>query len=200
MGSAEDSTRDQILEEVLVGPVPVGINKFVLQADAPDPETIAKEDVLGVTVVLVTCSYKNQEFARVGYYVNNEMEFPPGTQLDESGKPVEEIEVYFNKLMRQILADKPRVTRFPIDWSGTADQQQHSEGDSRQGIIEMSKEDQAKALAEEAVPDMDESQLEDDDEEEEEEEDDEGEMDLGDKDDVNMMEEGGTEQEVMVTE
>ena len=100
MGSAEDSTRDQILEEVLVGPVPVGINKFVLQADAPDPETIAKEDVLGVNVVLVTCSYKNQEFARVGYYVNNEMEFPPGTQLDESGKPVEEIEVDFNKLMR----------------------------------------------------------------------------------------------------
>lgn len=31
VGSAEDESRDQILEEVLVGPVPVGTNKFVFQ-------------------------------------------------------------------------------------------------------------------------------------------------------------------------
>jgi len=27
---------------------------------------------MGVTVVLLTCSYRKQEFMRVGYYVNNE--------------------------------------------------------------------------------------------------------------------------------
>lgn len=27
---------------------------------------------MGVTVILLTCSYKDQEFIRVGYYVNNE--------------------------------------------------------------------------------------------------------------------------------
>ena len=36
VGSAEDASADQILEEVMVGPVPVGINKFVLQAAAPN--------------------------------------------------------------------------------------------------------------------------------------------------------------------
>lgn len=28
--------------------------------------------MVGVTVVLLTCSYMSQEFVRVGYYVNNE--------------------------------------------------------------------------------------------------------------------------------
>ena len=47
---------------------------------------IPKEDPLGVTVVLLTCSYKRNESVRVGYYVNNEYsdpevnEKPPTTQ------------------------------------------------------------------------------------------------------------------------
>jgi len=42
-------------------------------------------DAVGVTVVLLTCSYRNKEFIRVGYYVNNEYtdpelkENPPST-------------------------------------------------------------------------------------------------------------------------
>ena len=72
VSSAEDAEQDQVLEEVMVGPVPVGINKFVLQADAPDPSQIPEDDIIGVTVILITCSYREQEFVRVGYYVNNE--------------------------------------------------------------------------------------------------------------------------------
>lgn len=48
------------------------MHKFVFQADAPNYEKIPSEDVVGVTVVLLTCSYKNCEFVRVGFYVNNE--------------------------------------------------------------------------------------------------------------------------------
>ena len=44
---------------------------FLLQADPADATKIPKSELLGVTVVLVTCSYKTQEFVRVGYYVNN---------------------------------------------------------------------------------------------------------------------------------
>jgi len=44
----------------------------VLQTDPPDATKIPREDVVGVTVVLLTCYYRNQEFIRVGYYVNNE--------------------------------------------------------------------------------------------------------------------------------
>ena len=42
------------------------------QADAPNPALIPQHELLGVTVVLLTCSYRSQEFFRVGYYVNND--------------------------------------------------------------------------------------------------------------------------------
>ena len=45
---------------------------FILQANCPDASKIPAEDVLGVTVVLLTCSYRDNEFVRIGYYVNNE--------------------------------------------------------------------------------------------------------------------------------
>ncbi len=43
---------------------------LIIQADAPDPSRIPANDLLGMTVVLLTCSYANQEFVRIGYYVN----------------------------------------------------------------------------------------------------------------------------------
>ena len=57
VGSAESEKYDQELESVLVGPVPVGVNKFVFQAPAPDATKVPENDLLGVTVVLVTNSW-----------------------------------------------------------------------------------------------------------------------------------------------
>lgn len=76
VGSAESSVHDQILDTVVVGPVPVGKHKFVFQADHPDPEKIPVNDAVGVTAVLLTCSYKDNEFVRVGYFVNNDYTDP----------------------------------------------------------------------------------------------------------------------------
>lgn len=96
-----------------MGPVAPGQYRFVFQADPPDFAKIPPEDIQ-TTVVLLTCSYKTQEFIRVGYYVNNEYtdealrEDPPETPIVE-------------KLMRNILADKPRVTKFPINWGDNSD-------------------------------------------------------------------------------
>ena len=45
---------------------------YTIQADPPVPAKIPQKDVVGVTVVLLTCSYRKSEFIRVGYYVNNE--------------------------------------------------------------------------------------------------------------------------------
>ena len=42
------------------------------QADSPNPDKLPPEDVVGVTVVLLTCSFRSNEFVRVGFYVNNE--------------------------------------------------------------------------------------------------------------------------------
>lgn len=109
VGSAQDSHQDQVLDEILVGPVPIGLNKFVLQADPPD--TTKLPDILGVTVILVTCSFKEREFVRIGYYVNNE--YLEEVLDPQVGGPTT---LDLQKVQRQILADKPRVTKFPISW------------------------------------------------------------------------------------
>ena len=61
---------------------------------------------MDVTVVLLTCLYKDQEFIRIGYYVHNEYT----EEINENTiiKP--------ENIRRNILADKPRVTRFNITW------------------------------------------------------------------------------------
>ncbi|OCT86423.1 hypothetical protein XELAEV_18020106mg [Xenopus laevis] len=76
MGSAESEEYDQVLDSVLVGPVPAGRHMFVFQADAPDCSLIPESDAVGVTVVMIICTYHGQEFIRVGYYVNNEYSDP----------------------------------------------------------------------------------------------------------------------------
>lgn len=109
VGSAESEEYDQILDTVYVGPVPGGRHMFVFQADPPDPSKIPVADAVGVTVVLLTCSYRSQEFIRVGYYVNNDYVDP---ELRENQPAIPQ----FDKLQRNILATSPRVTRFKIDW------------------------------------------------------------------------------------
>jgi len=65
---------------------------------------------VGVTAILLTCSYKDsQEFLRVGYYVNVEYDSP---ELNDQPPSTPIIE----RLHRHILAEKPRVTKFQIDW------------------------------------------------------------------------------------
>ena len=115
VGSAHDSHQDQVLDEILVGPVPVGLNKFVLQADPPALDQLPAEELLGVTVILVTCSYKEREFVRVGYYVNNEYMLQEGEAEVPSPQNMD-----MTKVQRQILADKPRVTKFPIPWGSSS--------------------------------------------------------------------------------
>jgi hypothetical protein len=79
------------------------------QADPPNWQSIPQDDVLGVTVILLTCAYAGQEFIRVGYYVNNEY-------ADEALRDCPPPMVQIDKVVRSILADKPRVTRYNIDY------------------------------------------------------------------------------------
>ena len=62
-------------------------------------------------MLLLTCSYNSQEFIRVGYYVSNEY---PNYNSDSNMPLPSPIDV--NKVSRNILANKPRVTRFNIKW------------------------------------------------------------------------------------
>ncbi|KAI0772431.1 anti-silence-domain-containing protein [Trametes elegans] len=99
---------DQELDDCLVGPVPVGVNAFEFEGSAPNPSKIPPEDVLGVAALILTGSYKEQEFVRVGYYQNTEYD-------NEDMKENLPDPIRFDRLVRDI-NQKPRVTRFQIKW------------------------------------------------------------------------------------
>jgi histone chaperone ASF1 len=109
VGSSKSLDHDQELDSILVGPVPVGVNKFLFQADPPLPDLIPASELVSVTVILLSCSYADREFVRVGYYVNNEYD---SEELREN--PPAKVQV--EHVVRNILAEKPRVTRFNIVW------------------------------------------------------------------------------------
>ena len=132
VGSAESKQHDQVLDSVVLGPIGVGSYKFVLQTKAPQWQLVPYADLIGVTVLLLSCLYKGQEFVRVGYYVSSAYEDlpqqPPTTAPPEQGpgavagaatpsaswpNPHDP-----QRIVRNILADSPRVTLFPIKWDG----------------------------------------------------------------------------------
>ncbi|KIW10208.1 histone chaperone asf1 [Exophiala spinifera] len=109
VGSATSAEHDQELDSLLVGPIPIGVNKFIFEADPPNLTRLPSSEIIGVTVILLTCSYDGREFVRVGYYVNNEYDSEE-LNNDPPAKPIIE------RVRRNILAEKPRVTRFAIKW------------------------------------------------------------------------------------
>jgi histone chaperone ASF1 len=113
VGSATSDQYDQELDSLLVGPIPVGVNKFIFEADAPNTSRIPDAEILGVTVILLTCAYDGREFIRVGYYVNNEYDSEE-LNAEPPAKPIIE------RVKRNVLAEKPRVTRFAIKWDSEA--------------------------------------------------------------------------------
>ncbi len=77
--------------------------------DAPDPSKIPPEDIIGCTALVVSGVYNGREFLRCGYYVSVNYE---DEELIEN--PPEQIQL--DKLVRTIIADKPRIFKIPIDW------------------------------------------------------------------------------------
>lgn len=115
IGQASDSTQDQVLEEAEMEDIQPGQMKFVFEGGPPDVSKIQESEVVGVTGVLVTCSYNAEEFFRVGYYVNNYYE-EPELQENPPDKPL------IDRLTRHILVEKPRVTKFQVQWDDSASQ------------------------------------------------------------------------------
>jgi hypothetical protein len=66
-----------------------------------------------VTAIVLSVTYKKQEFFRVGYYIHNEYVDP---LLIEN--PPDQLQI--DKVFRKILAEKPRITRMTIAWQDVA--------------------------------------------------------------------------------
>lgn len=136
VGSAESEKYDQTLDTVFVGPVDEGRHRFVINANPPDTKMMPIGDIVGVTLILLTCSYKGQEFIRIGYYVSNQY-------VDEEliQKPPEH--PILSKLQRTIDAKNPRVKKFTISWddknSGCV-RQKMSDDEKSSNIEEVKKE------------------------------------------------------------
>jgi histone chaperone ASF1 len=108
VASPGNAELDQELDDCLVGPVPLGVNAFEFEGSPPSPQGIPRDDVLGVAALILTGSYRDQEFVRVGYYQNTEYD-------NEEMRLNPPQEIQFDKLVRDINL-KPRVTRFQIKW------------------------------------------------------------------------------------
>jgi histone chaperone ASF1 len=84
----------------------------VFQAPPPDHNKIRPQDLLEVTVILLTCSYRDKEFIRIGYFVNNQYQGDP-SELTPGKLPD------VSKVIR-ILSAEPRVTRKEHHWDAVA--------------------------------------------------------------------------------
>lgn len=109
VGASKSSKYDQELDSLLVGPVPQGVNRFIFEADPPNPDLIPQDQLVSITVMLLSCSYKDRDFVQVGYYVNNEYDSP---ELQEN--PPSRVDI--DHVVRNLLAEKPRVTKYNIPW------------------------------------------------------------------------------------
>ncbi|KAM9930967.1 hypothetical protein OXX59_000125 [Metschnikowia pulcherrima] len=155
VGSSRSLDHDQELDSILVGPVPVGINKFLFQADPPSPELIPASELVSVTVILLSCSYAGREFVRVGYYVNNEYD-------SEDLRENHPTKVQVEHVVRNILAEKPRVTRFNIIWDND-----DSSGDQYPPEQQVDEDEEEEDEDEEEEAEEEEEDLADEEEEEE---------------------------------
>lgn len=104
---------DQVLDTINVGPVPEGRHKFIFQADPPDVSRIPDEDAVGLNMIILTCSYRDQEFVRVGYLINSN--YNEQKLRDNPPKKPQ-----FEKLTRKVFESKQRITRFKINWDDTS--------------------------------------------------------------------------------
>lgn len=83
------------------------MNAFDFIAPAPAHHLLPSdkpEDILGVTVIIIAAAYRDKEFVRVGYYVNTYYE--DEEMMENPGE-----RVIWDKLHRNVLIEKPKVTR-----------------------------------------------------------------------------------------
>jgi histone chaperone ASF1 len=181
VGSSRSLEHDQELDSILVGPVPVGVNKFLFTADPPSADLIPSNELVSVTVILLSCAYADREFVRVGYYVNNEYD---SEELREN--PPNKVQV--EHVVRNILAEKPRVTRFNIVWDNEEGEEFPPELPEADLVDDEEQygEDEVDAEGEGEIEDVEGEEGEDEDEVDDEDDDDEGEAEEAEEEeDVN---------------
>lgn len=101
-----EKKNDQELELFTLPAKKIGKFKVILKIQPPNYNNFKLEELMEVTVILLTVSYQKTELIRIGYYLNNEIVFR--NDADETNSIKNE------NIIRKILSDKPRITYFPF--------------------------------------------------------------------------------------
>jgi histone chaperone ASF1 len=103
-----DEKKDQELDVFFIAAKKLGKFKMTLNIRPPDYNNINFEDIIGNTIILMKFCYKNKEFIRLGYFINN--------QVKEEGDKLIKEKIFppLNFILRIILWDQPRITYFAI--------------------------------------------------------------------------------------
>ena len=108
VGSFTSSSFDQLLDELLISQLRVGIYDFVWPVPAPQLDLIPQEDILGVTLLFVSLRYRDQEFLRAGFFVDVDF-ITEAHQLN----PPQAVRV--EHITRRVTAS-PHITTMRIFW------------------------------------------------------------------------------------
>ena len=101
-----EKKNDQELELFTLPSKKIGKFKVILKIQPPNYNNFKLEELMEVTVILLTVSYQKNELIRIGYYLNNEIVFEK--EADQKNSFIKE------NILRKILSDKPRITYFPF--------------------------------------------------------------------------------------
>lgn len=63
---------DQTLDHFSMGPLLAGTMQFDLEVEPPQATLIPKDDLTGITALMISVSFEKSEFFRAGYYICNQ--------------------------------------------------------------------------------------------------------------------------------
>ena len=115
VGCAENSKYDQTLEQIEVTIDDKGSQFCEIVTNPVNPSLIPSiEDLLGPTVIILSAIYKEKEFFRCSYFINNSYQ---GNEYQ-----LQQQNIDLTLVDRIVLVDQPRVHYSEIDWNDEADQ------------------------------------------------------------------------------
>lgn len=109
VGSCTSSDYDQPLDSFEVGPLSQGVTEFELECDAPNPEQVPQDELVGLTILIISFQFRQQEFLRVAYYTQV-------AYLEESLNKNPPIPIRKDCLGRFVTMAQPVATAIPINW------------------------------------------------------------------------------------
>eukprot|EP00922_Rhytidocystis_sp_ex-Travisia-forbesii_P035007 GHVS01051986.1.p1 GENE.GHVS01051986.1~~GHVS01051986.1.p1 ORF type:complete len:387 (+),score=98.18 GHVS01051986.1:486-1646(+) len=122
--------QDIELDSICLGPIPKGTLAFELETPPPNYANMSRRALFEMHALLLTGSYKDSEFIRIGWYVSHaldksaELLAETADVLYDDSVPLDE-----DMVMRCILTEEPRITRYPSGWD-VEEAEKQEEGES----------------------------------------------------------------------